>query len=164
MKTLSERAERAAEVSGSLNVEQSSLRAATLVAATQNDGDVANTDERRANGLRRLHAIKGVDGRSVIVNIRGLAPDLADWLLDYSFDAVLSRPGLDFRIQQLTAIAASTARRESELRLEIHVRSALDVGCTRREIIEVILQMTACAGITGTLIALRVARRVFESG
>jgi 4-carboxymuconolactone decarboxylase len=71
----------------------------------------------------------------------------------------MSRPGLDRRSRQLATIAALTALGHAP-QLEVHIRGALNVGCTRQEIVEVILQMAVYAGFPAAINALNVAREV----
>ncbi|HTU64381.1 MAG TPA: carboxymuconolactone decarboxylase family protein [Steroidobacteraceae bacterium] len=115
-------------------------------------------DERRARGLRTLGEITGASGESVVAGLRDVAPDLADWIVDFSYGDVMSRPGLDVRSRQLATIAALTALGNAQPQLEVHIRGALNVGCTRQEIVEVVLQMAVYAGFPAAINALNVAR------
>jgi len=124
---------------------------------------VSYSDERRARGRRTLAAITGTAGAEVVEKLRDIAPDLADWILDFSYGDVLSRPGLDFRTRQLATIAALTALGNAQPQLKVHVEGALKVGCRPQEIIEVILQMAVFAGFPAALNGLATAREVFTA-
>jgi 4-carboxymuconolactone decarboxylase len=143
-------------------VGDASVRAATHVATLARDEVTAGTD-RHARGLRALGDITGASGESVVESLRDIAPDLADWIVDFSYGDVMSRPGLDRRSRQLATIAALTALGHAP-QLEVHIRGALNVGCTRQEIIEVILQMTVYAGFPAAINALNVARQAMAPG
>jgi len=136
-------------------VADASVRAATHVASLPRDE--TTTADRRARGLRALGEITGATGESVVESLRDIAPDLADWIVDFSYGDVMSRPGLDRRSRQLATIAALTATGHAP-QLKVHIRGALNVGCTRQEIVEVILQMTVYAGFPAAINALNVAR------
>jgi 4-carboxymuconolactone decarboxylase len=116
--------------------------------------------DRRSRGLRTLAEITGSDGSAVIQGLSDLAPDLADWIVDFSYGDVLARPGLDRRTRQLATIAALTALGHAQPQLKVHIAGALNVGCTPQEILEVILQMTVFAGFPAAINALNVAREV----
>ena len=75
--------------------------------------------------------------------------------------AISTRPGLDPKSRQIATIASLTTLGGAEHELTIHIRSALRVGCTRQEIIEVILQMTVYAGFPRALSALSAAKIAF---
>jgi 4-carboxymuconolactone decarboxylase len=124
---------------------------------------VSYTDDRRERGLRALAEITGDDGVAVVDGLRGIAPDFADWIVDFSYGDVMARPGLDLRTRQLATIAALTALGHAQPQLRVHIAGALKVGCRAQEIIEVILQMAVFAGFPAAINALTVAREVIES-
>ena len=131
--------------------------------APMRDSSVMNdSDARRKRGLRSLAEITGDSGEGVVESLRGLAPDLAEWIIDFSYGDVMSRPGLDRRSRQFATIAALTALGNAQPQLKVHIEGALNVGCTQQEIIEVILQMAVFAGFPAAINALNVAREVFK--
>jgi len=124
---------------------------------------VSYGDDRRTRGLRTLNAVTGDAGVAVVEQLRDIAPDLADWIVDFSYGDVLSRPGLDGRTRQLATIAALTSLGNAQPQLKVHVTGALKLGCRPQEIIEVILQMAVFAGFPAAINALAVAREVFDA-
>jgi 4-carboxymuconolactone decarboxylase len=138
------------------------LRPAPRTAPPRAD-TVVSAEVRRARGLATLGQITGATGESVVDGLRDIAPDLADWIVDFSYGDVMSRPDLDVRTRQLATIAALTALGNAAPQLEVHVKGALNVGCTQSEIIEVILQMAVFAGFPAAINGLNVARRAFTS-
>ena len=46
--------------------------------------------------------------------------------------------------------------------LKVHIHGALNVGCTRTEVIEVIMQMALYAGFPAVLNAVSAAKEVFQ--
>jgi 4-carboxymuconolactone decarboxylase len=46
--------------------------------------------------------------------------------------------------------------------LKVHINGALNVGCTRQEVLEAIMQMAVYAGFPAALIGLFAAREVFQ--
>jgi 4-carboxymuconolactone decarboxylase len=119
---------------------------------------VSYSDDRRGRGLRALTEITGESGVAVVEDLREIAPDLADWIIDFSYGDVMARPGLDRRTRQLATIAALTAMGNAQAHLRMHVQGALKVGCKPQEIIEVILQMTVYCGFPAAINALTVVR------
>jgi 4-carboxymuconolactone decarboxylase len=145
-------------------VTDASVRATAHVAALPRDEVASAADDRHARGLSALGEITGATGESVVDGLRDIAPDLADWIVDFSYGDVMSRPGLDRRSRQLATIAALTALGHCAPQLKVHIRGALNVGCTRHEIVEVILQMTVYAGFPAAINALTVAREALAPG
>jgi 4-carboxymuconolactone decarboxylase len=124
---------------------------------------VSFSEDRRARGLRALHDITGSSGTEVVDSLRDLAPDLADWIVDFSYGDVMTRPGLDRRSRQFATIAALTALGNAAPQLKVHIAGALNVGCKPQEVVEVILQMAVFAGFPAAINALQVAREVFDA-
>jgi len=123
----------------------------------------ADSEDRRTRGMRALSEITGDSGQGVVDSLRDIAPDLANWVIDFSYGDVMARPGLDRRSRQLATIAALTALGNAQPQLKVHIAGALNVGCKPQEIVEVILQMTVFAGFPAAINALNVAREVFAS-
>jgi 4-carboxymuconolactone decarboxylase len=123
---------------------------------------VSYSEDRRTRGLRTLAEITGETGEGVVESLRDIAPDLADWIVDFSYGDVMARPGLDRRTRQLATVAALTALGNAQPQLKVHVKGALFVGCKPQEIVEVILQMAVFAGFPAAINALNVARETFK--
>ncbi|WP_437669384.1 carboxymuconolactone decarboxylase family protein [Sorangium sp. So ce131] len=70
------------------------------------------------------------------------------------------RPGLDLRTRLLTAVAALAAVGDSEVPLGNHIRYALNVGCTREEIVETVMQVSVYAGFPRAVKGLAVVEKV----
>lgn len=63
----------------------------------------------------------------------GFHPELAEWILADGYGKVLSRPGLPIRERELIVVALLSALR-LPLQLESHVRGAMRVGATAKEV------------------------------
>jgi 4-carboxymuconolactone decarboxylase len=120
-------------------------------------------DGRRARGQRVLNEIIGEQGERTVDALRDLAPDLADWIVDFSYGDVMSRPGLDQRTRELATVAALTALGNAQPQLKVHIDGALNVGCRPEEIVEVIMQMAVFAGFPAAINGLSAAREVFAA-
>ena len=58
----------------------------------------------------------------------------------------MSRPGVDLKSRGIATVAALTALSNCAPQLKVHWNAALNVGCSKEEIKEVILQMSVYAG------------------
>ena len=119
-------------------------------------------NNRRAVGEAALAAIAGGTGTAVVESLKDIAPDLAEWVISFSYGDVMARPGLDLRSREFATIAALTAMGTATPQLKVHIHGALNVGCKPSEIVEVILQMTVFAGFPAAINGLNVAREVFK--
>ncbi len=89
-------------------------------------------------------------------------PTMPKDMMELWFGKTFNREGLDAKTRLLVTIAALTvlgAQAEPQLRLAI--RHALEAGATRREIAEVIWQMSLFGGVPATTKALEIAQGVF---
>jgi 4-carboxymuconolactone decarboxylase len=137
-------------------------RAGQSASASTRAEVVSFSEDRHARGLRALEDITGASGNDVVDSLRDIAPDFADWIVDFSYGDVLTRPGLDRRSRQLATIAALTALGNAAPQLKVHVAGALNVGCKPQEIVEVIMQMAVFAGFPAAVNGLNCAREVFD--
>ena len=113
-------------------------------------------------GLETLRRIDPASGERIIKMLEDIAPDMARWIIEFPFGEVYSRPGLDLKTRELLTIASLTTQGTASRQLEVHIQNALQVGCSRAEIIEAILQMAVYAGFPKALNALFTARTVFS--
>lgn len=121
------------------------------------------TPTRLERGKRALDEIDGEAGRNVIEALADIAPDFATYLFEFPFGDIYSRPGLDLRAREIATIAALTAMGTATPQLKVHVAAGLNVGLTREEITEIIMQMAVYAGFPAALNGLFAARDVFGS-
>jgi 4-carboxymuconolactone decarboxylase len=125
--------------------------------------DTNANNDRYARGWGKLKEIDGEAGERVIEALAPIAPDFARYLIEFPFGDIYSRPGLDLKSREIATIAALAALGNAQPQLKVHVEAALNVGCTREEIVEVFMQMAVYAGFPAALNALFAAREVFAA-
>lgn len=121
------------------------------------------TTSRYDRGLAKLEEIDGEAGTNVIHSLRDIAPDFARYLIEFPFGDIYSRPGLDLRSREIAVVAALTALGNAAPQLKVHIEGALNVGVTRDEVVEVIMQMAVYAGFPAALNGLFAAKEVFAA-
>lgn len=119
--------------------------------------------ERFQRGWERLRDIDGEAGEHVIASLSTVAPDLARYIIEFPFGDIYSRPGLDLKSREIATVAALTALGNARPQLKVHVQAALNVGCSREEIVEVVIQMAVYAGFPAALNGMSVVKEVFEA-
>ncbi len=88
-----------------------------------------------------------------------LAPDFFRYVAETAFGQIWSRPGLAIRDRSLVTVAQLAALgRTDELRA--HLAGARNVGISRDELVEVLMQTSIYAGVPAAVEALRVAAEV----
>lgn len=120
-------------------------------------------ESRRDRGRRVLAEIDGAAGQRVIDALAGIAPDFADYLFEFPFGDIYSRPGLETREREIATIAALAAMGNASPQLRVHIEAGLNVGLTRAEIVEILTQMAVYAGFPAALNGLFAAKDVFAA-
>lgn len=116
---------------------------------------------RYDSGLAQLQEIDGEAGEKVIESLQAIAPDLARYVIEFPFGDIYQRPGLDLERRELITVAALTALGNCPAQLEVHLHGALNVGCSREQLVEAIIQMAVYAGFPAALNGMTVAKKVF---
>lgn len=127
---------------------------------TRTPQDANNRFER---GLRALFEIDGHGGQNVIDSLADIAPDFGRYLIEFAFGDIYSRRGLDLRSREVATIAALTALGNALPQLKVHIQAGLNVGLSRDEIVETIMQMAVYAGFPAALNGLFAAKEVFAT-
>lgn len=118
--------------------------------------------DRYKKGWETIKRIYGDVGEEVLESVRSVSPDLARYTIEFPFGDVYARPGLDLKSREIATIAALVTLGNSPRELKAHIRGALNVGCTREEVVEVIIQMAVYAGFPAAINGIELAKDVFE--
>lgn len=114
-------------------------------------------------GRRALAEIDGEAGHKVVAALADIAPDFATYVFEFPFGDIYARPGLDLRSREIATIAALTALGNAAPQLKVHIEAGLNVGLSRDEIVEVLIQMAVYAGFPAALNGLFAAKEVFAA-
>ena len=105
---------------------------------------------------------QGQDMAKVYTSSFGAMPAMSKDMLETFFGKTYNPEGLDARTRFLVTIAALTLQGPlGEAQLGLAVRNALTAGATKREIAEVIWQMSMFGGLPAMQKALEIAQAVF---
>ena len=116
---------------------------------------------RYERGLAKMREMFGAGVDSALKGIAATSPDLARVLVEFPFGDVYPRPGLDLKTREMLTVEALTVLGSPQGELKENIRGALNVGCIRDEILEIILQMAVYAGFPAALEAVKTAASVF---
>jgi len=90
-----------------------------------------------------------------------LAPDLEDMINEVVFGRVWTRPGLELRMRSAITIASLMAMQRLP-QLKAHIANGLNVGLTKKEIIEILTHVAFYAGVPTAVNAFQLAKEVFQ--
>ncbi len=84
---------------------------------------------------------------------------LEELIIEFGWGAIWSRPGLSRKTRSLLTIVLLAAQNRRE-ELEVHLRNAVNNGCTHEEIREALLHTIAYCGIPTARSSVKLAARV----
>ncbi len=117
-------------------------------------------DERRARALARLAELGDEPGGEAFLSRMGV---LGDWIVDFAFGDVHTRPGLDARARELIILAVLAAQGGNDPQVAAHIRALRAIEVPFEEIEEAILQIAPYAGIARAVNAIKVLRAEQEA-
>ena len=119
-------------------------------------------NDRYDIGLEKIRQVYGEAGEDVIKNLKDISPAFARYVIEFAFGEIYSRSGLDLKSREIAIVASLVTMGNASSQLKVHINGALNVGCSRTEIIEVIMQMAVYAGFPAALNGLFAAKEVFD--
>jgi len=120
-------------------------------------------DGRFERGWDTVNKINAEGARRQWEALTAVSPDFARWIVESAYCDVLSRPQLGLRDREIATLAALAALGNAPTQLKAHIEGALNVGLTRDEIVEVLMQMAVYAGVPAAINAMQIAGEVFEA-
>src|SRR4051794_34145008 len=121
---------------------------------------VEEKDSRRARAEARLKELGDEPGGEAFLARMGV---LGDWVVDFAFGDVHTRPGLTPRERELIIVAVLTTLGSCDPQVQAHIRALRAIDVPWEDIEETILQTTPYAGIPRAINAMKVLRTEQES-
>ncbi len=119
-------------------------------------------DGRRAAGMKVRREVLGdahVDRATAAAT--DLTREFQEYITDYAWGGIWTRPGLDRRSRSMITLTALIARGHHE-ELEMHLRAARTNGLSDEEIKELILQTAVYCGVPDANTAFRIAQHALD--
>ena len=118
--------------------------------------------QRHEQGMKTRRAVLGDDHVDATLKNRNEFTDaFQDLIARYAWGEIWSRPGLPKETRSMLTLAMMVAlNRPDELRM--HLRAAANVGVTREQIQEVLLQSAIYCGLPAANSAFHIAVEVFS--
>lgn len=120
------------------------------------------SNDKYKRGLELLEKVSPGASKRTAESLNDIAPDMVRYMMEFVFGEISSRPGLDMKFREITAMSALAALGTAPNQLKIHIKGALNCGCTREEIVEVLIQVLVYAGFPAALNGIRLAKEVFQ--
>jgi 4-carboxymuconolactone decarboxylase len=124
---------------------------------------IAHKSDTYQKGLALLNQLHGGHaGEDLVNNLEGICPDFVDMTIEWAMHGIMARPGLDLLTREYIIIASCATLGHATPQLEAHIEAALNLGGSKEQIVEVILQVLFYAGGAATSNALAAAKTVFQ--
>jgi len=124
---------------------------------------MSNQDDLMARGREVTARLWGDMMKSApALPAAGLAPEFFGLVTQFVFGMFWSRPQLDLRSRSLCTVAQLAALGKTE-ELKGHLLGARNLGISREELIEVLMQTACYAGVPASVAALNAAAEVLKS-
>ena len=113
-------------------------------------------------GLQVRRAVLGKEYVDKAINdADDFSKPLQELVTEYCWGSIWTRPGLPRKTRSLINLAMLTAlNRPHEVKL--HLRGALNNGCSKEEIMEVLLQAAVYCGVPAAVDSFRIAKEFFQ--
>lgn len=106
-----------------------------------------NHEDLTQYGKEIMNRLENGLADKVINSLSELDEDLPKLITDYAFGSVVGRPGLDLKTRELITVASLISLGNAMPQLELHMKAALNIGVTPKELLEVVIQMAVYAGV-----------------
>ena len=115
-----------------------------------------------SKGMKKLREVDGHGGENVIESLKGIAPDLGKYIIEFAFGDIYYRDGLSLQEREMITITSLLTAGGCETQLEVHINRSLNVGILPQKIIETFIQCIPYTGFPKVLNAVNVAKKVFR--
>ncbi|MBE6511252.1 MAG: carboxymuconolactone decarboxylase family protein [Methanobrevibacter sp.] len=117
-------------------------------------------EDRFEKGMSVLRITNEETIEDIFRELEDIAPDLGRFIVEFPYSEIYTREEVDLKTRELCTVAALTTLGTIP-QLKDHINAALAVGNSPREIVEIIMQMTAYAGFPKAINAIMAAKEVF---
>lgn len=121
----------------------------------------AEDGERFQRGWETVRKINAPAAQRQWDELTVIFPDFARYIVQSAYCDVLSRPALPLREREIATLAALASLGNAPGQFKAHVQGALNVGVTREEICEILMQVAVYAGVPAAINAMKIAGEVF---
>lgn len=113
-------------------------------------------------GFNKFKNIYGELGIRVLQNVKQTSPDMVKYIVEFAFGEIYSRKGLDIKSREIVSISSLLTLGNAVPQLKSHIHAALNIGCSRSEILEIVIQILLYSGFPNALNGLQTVKEVFE--
>ncbi|OAJ35335.1 carboxymuconolactone decarboxylase family protein [Piscirickettsia salmonis] len=118
---------------------------------------------KQNTGIKILNQLKK-DGQLGIINgLSESAPIMVEGILEFIFGTLYADDTLDLKTHQIITLSCLATLGFPKDQIEYHIKNALNIGISKKEIIAIFTHTSGYAGFPAALNAIAVARKVFKN-
>jgi 4-carboxymuconolactone decarboxylase len=145
-----------------INAAREVFRAKGVTVGTAGASPYGGKTGRRERGLEAVNLTSKGAGERVLTSLSDIAPDMGNFIIEFSYGDVISRDILTPKHKEIAMIAVTAAKGTMEPQMKVHIHAALNVGCTKKEIVELMYHTAVYAGFPAALNGIGAVREVFQ--
>lgn len=119
--------------------------------------------KRRALGAQKIAEILGQTPEQVERSLGDVAPQMATYVLETIYGEIYQNETLDSRTRQIVTVAALATLGTAAPQLRTHIGGALRCGVTRKELVEIMMQLVPYVGAAAAINGVAACREVFAA-
>lgn len=123
--------------------------------------NISYTMSRYEKGKEVLEGIQERTVEEIFKDLEDIAPDMSRFVVEFPYSEIYTRPEVDLKTRELCTVAALTVLGTAP-QLKDHINAALNVGNSPKEVVEIILQMSAYCGFPKAINGVVAAKEVFS--
>ena len=116
---------------------------------------------RYEKGKEVLESIQERPIEEIFEGLEDIAPDMSRFVVEFPYAEIYTRSEVDLKTRELCTVAALTVL-GTVPQLKDHINAALNVGNSPKEVVEIIMQMSAYAGFPKAINGVVAAKEVFS--
>lgn len=117
---------------------------------------------RYKKGKEAFDEITQGKGEEMMKPLRDFSPDFERFIMEYPFGDLYTRSQLDLKTRELITLSSLITLGFALPQLKLHMKAAIAAGCTKSELTETIIQLTAYAGFPTCINAMMVLKEVYD--
>jgi 4-carboxymuconolactone decarboxylase len=118
-----------------------------------------STNDRYLQGWKQLVNITGEQGTERLSELQTFAPELCQFIVEFAYGDIYSRPNLSLQ-QRMIVTITSLLTQGDQNQLKVHIQSALRVGLTSDELMEIMLHCIPYIGFPKVMDGISLLKQV----
>jgi len=118
--------------------------------------------KRFQRGTEKINELMKNADQNILKGLGKTAPDLANYVLEFVFGDLYSRPGLELKTKQMLTITILATLGNAKPQLAYHINCGLNIGISRQEIVDILTHVSGYAGFPAAINGIATAKEVFS--